>query len=129
MYMFKLLFMIYMIDTEINYIIFLYTAVAAHTRFPLLFFPTEGFNSTPPRGHQTGSLWELKSLKKVFSLSTFFFPSSGRQTRSCTRWLVLPHSGRLVAESTRCKDVFLWPSDKEAHMKLWQSPPKCGLHC
>jgi hypothetical protein len=61
-----------MIDTEIYYIILLYTAVAAHMRFPLLvFFPTEGFHSTPPRGHQTRALWELKSLKK--SLFTFHF--------------------------------------------------------
>jgi hypothetical protein len=36
-------------------------------------------------------------------------------SRSRTRWLVLPHSGRLVAESTRCKDGFLWSSDRETH--------------
>jgi hypothetical protein len=30
-----------MIDTEIYYCIFLSTAAAAHTRFPLLFFPTQ----------------------------------------------------------------------------------------
>jgi hypothetical protein len=43
--------------------------------------------------------------------------------------MVLPHSGRFVAESTRCKDGFLWPSVRETHTNYLMAilgPPYSG---
>jgi hypothetical protein len=78
---------------------------------------------SPPAALRQGIVWTaVDHVVNVDVLApvTTRSPQTGNGTdgsRPRSRWLVLPYSGRIVAENTRCKDFFffLWPSDRETH--------------